>query len=67
MAVFDSGEGDVQQFGAVGPEFRRRASEREVDREQSREEHHFAAEPHDGADSYRIRALDRSCRRGIGR
>jgi hypothetical protein len=52
------GEGDVELGRLLFPEAGRLRLEGEVDRKQTREEHHLAAEPHDRADRHHVGALD---------
>ena len=47
-------ERDAELFGLRGPNLGGHRSEREVNREQSGEEHHFAREPHNRSDSHGI-------------
>ena len=52
------GEGDVELFHTRGPEFGGGAAESEVDGEETREEHDFAAKPHDGSHSNGVRTIN---------
>ncbi len=59
--------GMFSSCGLLRPQVRRGAAQGEVDREEAREEHHLAAEPHDGSDSDRIGTLDGTHGLRVGR